>query len=310
MTTASPLPAPARDAPVLRFAPSPTGLLHLGHALSAFVNQDMARHLGGRLLIRIEDTDTTRCRPEYTAAILEDLAWLGIGSEGPVLRQSAHLDAYRSAASRLAAMGLLYPCFATRQEILAAAVPGRIDPDGAPVYPGLHRGMPSHQVQSRMAAGEPFALRLDMARAIAQARDMAGEAAFSYIELGDDLAARRVTADPARWGDVVIQRKETSASYHLAVVVDDARQGVTHVVRGADLRAATDIHRLLQVLLGLPAPRYHHHRLLGDAGGRKLSKRDGDTGLAALRGRGLTPRDIRRMAGLGVDNVFSPFPCL
>lgn len=296
--------------PVFRFAPSPTGRLHLGHALSALINREMARRLGGRLLIRIEDTDLTRCRPEYTQAILDDLAWLGIASDGPVLRQSEHLDVYRQAASRLADLGLLYPCFATRQEIQAAAVPGKVDPDGAPLYPGLHRGLTRQEIEDRRAAGQPFALRLDMARAIDQARALAGDAAFAYVEIDDQFAPQRREANPARWGDVVIQRKETSASYHLAVVVDDARQGITHVVRGADLRAATDIHRLLQVLLGLPEPLYHHHRLLTDADGRKLSKRDGDTGLAALRKQGLTPTDIRRRVGLDVENVLRPFTCL
>ena len=299
-----------KASPILRFAPSPTGHLHLGHALSALVNQDMARRLGGRLLIRIEDTDATRCRPEHTQAILDDLAWLGVVSEGPVLHQSEHLDDYRRAASRLADMGLLYPCFATRQEIQAAAVPGVMDPDDAPVYPGLHRGLTFEQIAARKAAGQPFALRLDMARAIERARAIAGDAAFAYTELDGHLIPRRCETHPERWGDVVIQRKETSASYHLAVVVDDARQAITHVVRGTDLKAATDIHRLLQVLLGLPQPVYHHHRLLTDADGRKLSKRDGDTSLAALRDRGITPAEIRRRIGLDVDIVFSPFTCL
>jgi glutamyl-Q tRNA(Asp) synthetase len=288
--------------PVLRFAPSPTGRLHLGHALSALINQDMARRLGGSLLIRIEDTDLTRCRPEYTQAILDDLAWLGIVSDGPVLRQSEHLEVYRQAASRLAGMGLLYPCFATRQEIQAAAAPGVVDPDGAPLYPGLHRGLPPQEVAGRKAAGQPFALRLDMARAIERARAIAGEALFAYTEIDESFVPMRVETNPARWGDIVIQRKETSVSYHLAVVVDDARQAITHVVRGADLKAATDIHRLLQAVLGLPAPIYHHHRLIADADGRKLSKRSGDTGLATLRERGVTPAQVRRLVGLAVDD--------
>ena len=299
-----------KASPILRFAPSPTGRLHLGHALSALINQDMARRLGGRLLVRIEDTDVTRCRPEYVQAILDDLAWLGIVSEGPVLFQSEHLDDYRQAAARLADMGLLYPCFATRQEIQAAAAPGAVDPDGAPVYPGLHRHLSPNQIAERKAAGQPFALRLDMAPAIERARSIAGDAAFGCTELDEQLVPRRRETNPERWGDVVIQRKETSASYHLAVVVDDARQAITHVVRGMDLEAATDIHRLLQVLLGLPEPIYHHHRLLTDADGRKLSKRDGDTSLAALRDRGITPAEIRRHIASDVDIVFSPFTCL
>lgn len=303
-------PSAPRSVPVLRFAPSPTGRLHLGHALSALVNLQFARRLGGRLLIRIEDTDLTRCRPEWTDAIVGDLAWLGIQSDGPVLRQSQHMDVYRETASRLASMGLLYPCFATRQEIQDAAIPGMVDPDGAPIYPGLHRGLGAGEVERRMAAGQPFALRLDMGRAIAMVAEILGGEPLSYMEFDDCLVANRVTADPGRWGDVVIQRKETSASYHLAVVVDDARQGVTHVVRGADLRAATDIHRLLQVLLGLEAPVYHHHRLIVDETGRKLAKRDADTSLASLRERGFSASDVWRMVGLDVDKTLRPFTCL
>ncbi len=301
---------PVASPPTLRFAPSPTGRLHLGHALSALANQRLARQLGGRLLIRIEDTDLARCRPEFTEAILDDLAWLEIQSDGPILHQSEHLPVYRAAAAQLSSMGLLYPCFATRREILAAAIPGQIDPDGAPIYPGLHRGLAEGEIAARTAAGMPFALRLDMARAIDRARDISNGAPLKYVELDGNLVPTLVEVDPSRWGDVVIQRKETSASYHLAVVVDDARQGITHVVRGADLLAATDIHRLLQVLLGLPAPLYHHHRLLVDETGRKLSKRDGATGLAALRQRGLTAADVRRIVGMDVDNPLMPFTCL
>lgn len=310
MTTASSAPLEAVSRPTLRFAPSPTGQLHLGHALSALINQSMARRLGGRLLVRIEDTDMTRCRPEFTQAILDDLAWLGIVSEGPVLKQSEHLGDYRAAATRLAGLGLLYPCFATRQEIQAAAVPGAVDPDGAPIYPGLHRNLSPAEIAERKARGEPFALRMDMARAIATARSKVGETAFTYTELDANLVPARRTTSPARWGDVVIQRKETSASYHLAVVVDDARQAISHVVRGVDLQPATDIHRLLQVLLDLPEPIYHHHRLLTDADGRKLSKRDGDTGLAALREKGVTPAEIRRRVGLDVEIGLTSSPCL
>lgn len=284
---------------VFRFAPSPTGRLHLGHALSALLNHDMARAAGGRLLIRIEDTDITRCRPEHTAAILDDLAWLGIVSDGPILHQSGHLPVYSAAADRLADMGLLYPCFATRQEIQAAAQPGAVDPDGAPIYAGLHRGLEASEVARRKAAGQPFAMRLDIAGALRLAQRRMGSRDLTYVELGDALMPQHVRADPARWGDVIIQRKDTATSYHLAVVVDDARQGITHVVRGADLRAATDIHRLLQVLLEFPEPVYRHHRLIVDASGRKLSKRDGDTSLGELRRQGVTPTHIRRMVGLG-----------
>lgn len=282
---------------VLRFAPSPTGRLHLGHALSALLNCEMADRLAGRLLIRIEDIDGTRCRPEFERAILDDLEWLGVRSDGPVLRQSEHMADYRAAAARLSGQQLLYPCFATRQEIQAAATPGRLDPDGAPIYPGLYRGLPEAEVKPRIERGEPYAMRLDMERAVAAAAAISGGASLSYTELGDDLVPRRVAADPARWGDVVIVRKEAGASYHLAVVVDDARQGISHVVRGADLKPATDVHRLLQVLLGLPEPTYRHHRLLLDAKGRKLAKRERAESLAELRQRGLTVGDIRRLVG-------------
>lgn len=293
--------ASASKGPVLRFAPSPTGRLHLGHVLSALLNVQFARRLGGRFLIRIEDTDLARCRPEHEAAILDDLAWLGVQSDGPILRQSEHFPVYIQAAERLAALGLLYPCFATRQEIEVAAAGGPVDPDGAPVYPGLHRQMPADEIARRKALGQPFAMRLDMAAAILVARSLPGGDPLAYAELDDDLQPRRVMADPARWGDVVIQRKDSPSSYHLAVVVDDHRQSVTHVVRGRDLEAATAIHRLLQVLLGLPAPLYHHHRLIVDEGGRKLSKRAGDTSLGALRGRGLSPSDVRRLVGLDAE---------
>ena len=225
------------------------------------------------------------------------------------MRQSEHLSEYREVAARLAAMGLLYPCFASRQEIQAAAVSDRLDPDGAPLYPGRHRHLGSDEIERRKARGEPFALRLDMARAVEMAHRIGGTP-LSFTELDENLHLRTVEANPARWGDVVIQRKETSASYHLAVVVDDARQSITHVVRGQDLRAATDIHRLLQVLLGFPAPLYHHHRLILDPAGRKLSKRDGDTALAILRDRGLVPSDIVRMVGLEEDEEFRSFTCL
>ena len=283
---------------VLRFAPSPNGRLHLGHALSALTGYDMACRLGGRFLLRIEDIDVTRSRPELIQAILADMAWLGIRHEEPVLRQSEHFPVYRAAADRLAALGVLYPCFATRAEIQAAAVPGAIDPDGAPIYPSLHKGLSPDEVARRQAAGEPFALRIDMARALALAERKHG-GPLTFTELDGNGRPQRITADPARWGDTVLVRKDVPASYHLAVVVDDARQGITHVTRGRDLYAATDIHRLLQVLLGCPEPLYHHHRLITDAEGRKLAKSAGDTSLASLRAAGVTPDVIRDMVGLG-----------
>ena len=286
MTSAS-LP---RRPPVLRFAPSPNGELHVGHALSALVTYETAQRLGGRFLLRIEDIDPVRSRQAWIDGICRDLAWLGIRWETPVLHQSDHLADYRAAATRLEAMGLLYPCFASRAEILAATRDGPKDPDGAPLYPGLHRRLPRDEVDRRKAAGDPYVMRLNMAaaREVAQSRLVGAPLAFTE-------GATRVTADPARWGDVVLQRKDTPTSYHLSVVVDDARQGVTHVTRGLDLLAATDLHRLLQVLLDCAEPIYAHHRLMIDAGGRKLSKSARDTSLRHLRESGATPNQVRRL---------------
>ncbi|HVZ54147.1 MAG TPA: tRNA glutamyl-Q(34) synthetase GluQRS [Pseudolabrys sp.] len=286
--------------PVFRFAPSPNGYLHLGHALSALLNADLAREGGGRLLLRIEDIDATRCRPEYEAAIYEDLGWLGLDWEKPVRRQSEHFDDYRAALGKLDAMGLIYPSFESRAEI-AMMVAGREargawprDPYGAPLYPGTAKALPASERTRRMASGEPYALRLDMAAACVQA------GALSWVEsgAGPNGETGTIAADPAAWGDVILARKDTPASYHLAVVVDDAAQGVTDVVRGHDLFHATGVHRLLQTLIGLPAPRYRHHRLVLDAEGRKLSKSTAATGLRELRAQGLTPADIRRLIGL------------
>jgi glutamyl-Q tRNA(Asp) synthetase len=284
--------------PVFRFAPSPNGYLHLGHALSALINFEMARAAGGRLLLRIEDIDRLRCRPEYEAAIYQDLAWLGIGWEEPVRRQSAHFDDYRAVLARLDGLGLLYPSFESRSEI-AALVAAReaqarwpCDPDGAPLYPGDARSLSPAKRRQQLASGRPYALRLDMSAAIARA------GALTWSE-GGDGAGGMITATPQEWGDVVLARKDVPTSYHLAVVVDDARQGVTHVVRGQDLFRATSVHRLLQVLLGLGAPHYHHHRLVLDADGQKLSKSTRATALRSLRESGASPADIRRMIGLG-----------
>jgi glutamyl-Q tRNA(Asp) synthetase len=286
--------------PVFRFAPSPNGYLHLGHALSALLNADMARTANGRLLLRIEDIDRTRCRPEYEAAIYEDLAWLGLAWEEPMRRQSEHFAAYRKALDRLSSMGLVYPSFESRAEIarLVAAReqsgPWPRDPDGAPLYPGTAKELSSHERERRMA-DEPYALRLDMAAA----RARAGELHWTETGRGPNGETGRVPASAAQWGDVVLGRKETPTSYHLAVVIDDALQGVTDVVRGEDLFWATGVHRLLQALLGLPAPTYHHHRLIRDADGRKLAKSTRATGLRELRAQGITPADIRKLVGLG-----------
>ena len=282
--------------PVFRFAPSPNGELHLGHAYSALTDFALCRRAGGRFLLRIEDIDRTRCRPEYEALIYEDLAWLGLEWEMPVRRQSQHTDAYTEALDRLAAMKLVYPSFMSRSEIEAATA-GRAwphDPEGAPLYPGTDRDLDRGEADARIAAGAPYALRLRVNRAMAQTGPL------SWIEQGAGPAGETgvVAADPAAWGDVVIARKETPTSYHLAVVVDDAEQGVTHVVRGRDLFAATSVHALLQRLLGLPSPTYHHHRLILDPAGRKLSKSDRDTSLRSLRAAGKTAADVRRMVGL------------
>ncbi len=287
-------------APVFRFAPSPNGSLHLGHALSALINVEMARAAGGRLLLRIEDIDAARCRPEYEQAIYHDLAWLGIAWEQPVRRQSEHFDDYRAALAKLDALGLVYPSFESRGEIARLVVeqerkgPWPRDPDGAPLYPGAARSLPPAERRRRIAAGEPYALRLDMAAALARV----GALAWTETGSGPRGETGAVAASPVAWGDVVLARKETPTSYHLAVVIDDARQGVTHVVRGQDLFWATSAHRLLQALLGLPAPDYHHHRLILDADGQKLSKSTRATALHALRDGGASAADIRRMVGL------------
>lgn len=284
--------------PVFRFAPSPNGALHLGHALSAIVSYELAQKMGGRFLLRIENIDLERCRPGLEARMLDDLAWLGLSWEQPVRRQSEHFATYADALARLDGMGLLYPCFATRREIAARAVEGRNDPDGAPLYPGLHKGLCSNEVAARKDAGEPYALRLDMEKAIAAARALS-PAPLTFNEMdpvnGD---VKTIPAAPERWGDAVIARKDAPTSYHLAVVTDDALQGVTHVTRGQDLFAATGIHRLLQVLLEAPEPLYHHHALVCDEAGRKLSKSHNDKSLASLREAGARREDIRAMAGL------------
>jgi glutamyl-Q tRNA(Asp) synthetase len=285
--------------PVFRFAPSPNGYLHLGHAFSALLNFDMARERGGRFLLRIEDIDAARCRPEFEAAIHEDLAWLGIAWEEPVRRQSEHLDDYRAALSKLDAMQLTFPSFESRAEI-ARLVADREsharwprDPDGVPTYPGAARQMSEAERRARIERGESYAIRLDMARAI----EWTGPLNWWEEGAGKLGEGGYVGAHPAEWGDVILARKDTPTSYHLSVVVDDARQGVTHVVRGMDLYRATDVHRVLQTLLGLPAPVYGHHRLILDADGRKLSKSTKATGLRELRAQGATPQDIRRMVG-------------
>jgi len=285
----------AMPASVFRFAPSPNGYLHLGHALSALLNFDGARAADGRLLLRIEDIDATRCRPEYEAAICEDLHWLGLDWEEPVRRQSEHFDEYRAALDKLERAHLVYPAFESRAEI-ARLVAARgadwpRDPDGAPLYPGNARELSAAERARKIERGEPYALRLDLQAALARLKKP-----LAWSESGG--APREVAAALERWGDVILGRKETPASYHLASVLDDALQGVTHVVRGLDLYEATSIHRLLQELLGFEAPAYHHHRLIHDADGKKLAKRDPSTTLRDLRAAGVTAADIRRQVGL------------
>jgi len=284
--------------PVLRFAPSPNGYLHLGHALSALIDFEMARSLAGRFLLRIEDIDTSRCRPEFEQAIYEDLAWLGMEWEQPVRRQSDHLGAYKQALGNLEAQGLVYPSFESRAEIARhiaqhSGAPWPHDPDGSPLYPGMAKQLGAEERARRIAAGETYALRLDMEAALQRT------GALTWVEIGADPKQDHETlmAEPDKWGDVVLARKDTPTSYHLSVVVDDALQGVTHVVRGQDLYQATSVHRVLQTLLGLAAPLYHHHRLILDAERHKLSKSTQATALRELRGQGATPVDIRRMIG-------------
>jgi glutamyl-Q tRNA(Asp) synthetase len=258
------------NVPVFRFAPSPNGELHLGHAYSALLNARMAKEAGGRLLLRIEDTDRTRCRPEYTAQIFTDLAWLGLRWEEPVLIQSEHFAKYDANLARLRAMGVLYPCFCSRKMAAEQALASR-DPDGQLCYGGTCRTLSHATATARIAAGEPHGWRLDMA-------------------LCNDREA-------SVWGDVMIAKKHVGSYYHIAVVTDDARQGVSHVVRGKDIEPSTPIHRLLQRLLGLPFPHYHHHDLILDGAGRKLSKSLKSDTLSALREAGVRPADIRRQLG-------------
>jgi glutamyl-Q tRNA(Asp) synthetase len=275
---------------VTRFAPSPTGYLHLGHVHSALEGWRAAREAGGRFLLRLEDIDHTRCRADYAAAIIEDLAWLGLDWDGPIRRQSEHFADYRAALARLEEAGLLYPCFCTRRAIQAeidragGAPQGEI---GAP-YPGTCRHLGAAERAERRALAPDYALRLDVAASMARSGPLA------WSEDG-----RPVEAQPALLGDIVLARKETPTSYHLAVTVDDALQGVSLVTRGADLFAATHIHRLLQALLGLPTPRYRHHPLLTDAAGRRLAKRDRALSIRAMHQAGMTPAEILAAASEG-----------
>ena len=269
---------------VTRFAPSPTGLLHLGHAYAALFARDAAGQ-GGRFLLRLEDIDGSRVRSEYEAALFHDLAWLGLEWEMPVRRQSEHFDDYRNALQQLDAQGLLYPCFCTRREIqdeIARAGHAPQGPDG-PLYPGTCQSLDAKQRADRIASGAPYALRLDIRKAL---QCVANPLSFT------ELAHGEIVAEPAIFGDVVLARKDTPASCHLSVVVDDALQGITLVTRGEDLLPATHLHRLLQHLLGLPVPRWHHHRLIADETGKRLAKRDDARSLKSLRESGWSPQQV------------------
>ncbi|MEZ2333191.1 tRNA glutamyl-Q(34) synthetase GluQRS [Mesorhizobium sp. RCC_202] len=284
-----------------RFAPSPNGELHLGHAYSALLNRRLAAQAAGRLLLRIEDIDISRCTPEFEAGIVRDLEWLGLEWEQPVRRQSEHFAEYRAVLDRLIAEELVYPAFMSRGEIRAFIADtekrGRDwprDPDGVPLYPSLDKALPMKERKRRIAEGMPFAWRLDVEGAMVRtSKDL------SWTEFTDETmtATRTVAANPREWGDVIVARRDIPTSYHLAVVLDDALQGVSHVVRGLDLYSATGVQRLLQDLLGLAPPRYFHHRLILGPDGRKLSKSFKDTGLAALCDDGASPRDVQRLVG-------------
>lgn len=285
------------DTPTFRFAPSPNGYLHLGHAFSALTTYQMAEVKGGTFLLRIEDIDQTRTRPEYEHAIYEDLAWLGITWETPVRRQSEHMADYKDALQTLQDLGVLYPCFASRRDIKDAITKQNNpdypkDPDGAPLYPGLYKGLSTQIFEQRKQAGEAYVLRLDMQKASALALKMTeNPLIIKSLNNKDEIVYRQ--AEPEKWGDVILARKDIGTSYHIAVVVDDALQKITHVTRGQDLYHATDLHRLLQTLLGLPTPIYYHHKLIEAATGEKLSKSQQSPSIRDLRLAGSTPQDIR-----------------
>jgi glutamyl-Q tRNA(Asp) synthetase len=278
--------------PVFRFAPSPNGRLHLGHAYSALLNEQLAARLHGRFLLRIEDIDTTRCTRALMWQMLDDLAWLDLTWEEPERVQSEHLEDYAEALQTLKARALVYPCFCSRSQVAAASE--KQDPDGAPIYPGTCAKLVKEEVAARIACGEPHSWRLHMHKALAAAGGPLSYRRFTLPSMEEETVA----ANPERWGDAILARKDIGTSYHIAVVVDDALQGVTHVVRGKDLEAATDLHVLLQMLLGLPTLLYHHHALIAAPSGDKLSKSKGSETLADLRARGVTLEHVREMVGV------------
>ena len=291
---------------VVRFAPSPNGYLHLGHVYSAVMNGLLAVETGGRLLLRMENIDVTRCRPEFETALLEDLAWLGLRWEEPVRRQSDHFDAYSAALRRLERRGLVYPCFCSRGDIMAAVAARPrwpVDPDGTPLYPGICKHISPDRRMQRFAAGERASYRLDMDRAI----EVAGrELTWGEYRGGSLRFEERAT--PEAWGDAVLSRKDIATSYHIAVVIDDAAQGVTDVVRGEDLLMATNLHRILQALLDFPTPNYHHHALIRDGAGQKLAKSLRAKPLRSYRQEGLKREDVLARLGLSAKVLGTTVP--
>lgn len=281
---------------VTRFAPSPNGWLHLGHAYSALIGARAAKAAGGHFLVRLEDIDVGRARAHFIEGIYQDLAWLGLSWPEPVMVQSSRFEIYEAALKKLRDMELVYPCWATRRDIQAAleTIYGEKknwprDPDGAPVYPGLYRNTADSERKRLMFEGGSYAWRLDMEKALALAASKVGT--LAYTEWRDGVATR-LPLDPHSYGDIILARKDVPTSYHLAVVIDDAAQGVSQVTRGQDLAPATAIHRLLQVLLSLPEPDYHHHALVRDKSGRRLSKQAGDSGFRELRQQGMAVDDV------------------
>ncbi len=284
--------------PIFRFAPSPNGYLHLGHAYSALINYNTAQSMQGNFILRIEDIDTNRTREEYVKSIFDDLEWLGLTWEKEIRRQSEHFPEYKKALNILLEKGLLYKCFATRREISEAINSKNspvypLDPDGTPLYPQLHKHLSPAEVEDRVHNGQHFAYRIDMDAALKYIADQGYPLNVKYMNSNKEVLER--PAEPQLWGDTILMRKDTPTSYHLSVVVDDAIQNITHVVRGQDLEAATDLHRLLQELLGLPSPIYYHHSLLLDENGQKLSKSRGSKSLNDLRKEGIQPDQIHEL---------------
>lgn len=303
----------AKNPNKLRFAPSPNGLLHIGHAYSALLTSEFAKQFSAVFQLRIEDIDLTRSKSDYITAIYRDLHWLGLTWPEPVRRQSEHFNDYKAAIAKLNAKQLLYPCFATRSEIKRywsttdrAEKPAPKDPDGALLYPGIYKNFPKTKAAAMIASGAPYALRLDMEKAIAIAKSIKG-AKWSYQDFDADADCKTQPIYPEQWGDVILARKDVPTSYHLSVVIDDHNEGISHVCRGKDLQPATDVHRLLQILLGLNAPLYHHHALI-QLEGEKLSKSKKHPSLFALRKAGISAAAIRKAAKQGPETLTKYLP--